>query len=223
MTSNVPPQWLTRDYWQGRFIANDTPWELGHPSRALLEAFDLLQGQGVSVDGKGVLSPGCGRGSDALALAERGARVVAVDWSPVAVEDIQARYRRLSHIRGNVEVEAGDFFALKPRPVDIVAEHTFFCAIDPTARERYVERIAEWLVPGGYLVGNFFVLSEEEAVALRGLSLTQSGEGPPFATTVTELERLLAGRFEKVVLRPALRLEPDRRPGMEWIGIFKRR
>jgi cyclopropane fatty-acyl-phospholipid synthase-like methyltransferase len=223
MTSNVPPQWLTRDYWQGRFIENDTPWELGHPSSALLEAFEYLEGQGVSVDGKRVLSPGCGRGSDAIALAERGARVVAVDWSPVAVEDIQARYRRLSHIRGNVEVEAGDFFTLKPRPVDIVAEHTFFCAIDPTARERYVKRIAEWLVPGGYLVGNFFVLSEEEALALRGLSLTQSGEGPPFATTAEKLRALMEDRFDEVLLRPALNSEPDRRPGMEWIGIFRRR
>ncbi len=223
MTSNVPPQWLTRDYWQGRFIENDTPWELGHPSSALLEAFEYLEGQGVSVDGKRVLSPGCGRGSDAIALAERGGDVVAVDWSPVAVDDIRARSNQIPHIRGRVEVRAGDFFALPPIPVDFVAEHTFFCAIDPTARERYVERIATWLAPGGYLVGNFFLLCEEEARALPGLSLTQSGEGPPFATTAEDLRRLLGGRFEEVVLRPALRSEPDRRPGMEWVGIFRRR
>jgi hypothetical protein len=83
--------------------------------------------------------------------------------------------------------------------------------------------MAAWLVSGGYLVGNLFVLSEKEASVLPNLSLTSTGEGPPFATTMTELRRLLSSTFEEILLRPATRSEPDRRPGMEWVGIFRRR
>jgi len=204
-------------------MSSDTPWELGHPSVVVLEAFDELARRGEDIVGKRILSPGCGTGSDAIALAERGARVLAVDWSPSALAEIRVRARGLSPESGSVEIESGDFFSMMPRPVDVVAEHTFFCAIDPSARGRYVDRIAAWIVSGGYLVGNFFVLSDHDASKLPDLSLTPVGEGPPFATTVTELRGLLSPAFEEIILRPAIRAEPDRRPGMEWVGIFRRR
>ena len=223
MTSPETPKWVTPEYWQGRFLSSDTPWELGHPSVVVLEAFDELARRGVEIGGKEVLSPGCGTGSDAIALAECGGRVLAVDWSPSAIAEIRSRSERLPLGAGGVEVASGDFFALETRPVDFIAEHTFFCAIDPSARPRYVERMLVWLKPGGYLVGNFFVLSEQDARSLHGLSLTAAGEGPPFATTVAELLQLFGADFEQIVLRPATRSEPDRRPGMEWVGIFRRR
>lgn len=223
MTKQETPQWLTPEYWQGRFMSRDTPWELGHPSVVLLEAVDELARRGDDIRGKRILSPGCGTGSDAFALAERGARVLAVDWSPSALTAIQMRAQGLSPESGSIQVESGDFFLMTPQPVDVVAEHTFFCAIDPSARGRYVDRIRAWLTTGGYLVGNFFVLSDDDARMLPGLSLTSVGEGPPFATTVAELRRLLSPTFEEILLRPATRIEPDRRPGMEWVGIFRKR
>lgn len=223
MTKQDTPQWLTPEYWQGRFMSSDTPWELGHPSVVLLEAFDELARRGEEIVSKRILSAGCGTGSDALALAERGAQVLAVDWSHSALAEIRARAESLSPDSGGVAIESGDFFSMDPRPVDVVAEHTFFCAIDPSARGRYVDRMAAWLTSGGYLVGNFFVLTDHDASSLPGLSLTSTGDGPPFATTVSELRRLLSPAFEEILLRPAARGEPDRRPGMEWVGIFRRR
>ena len=222
MTSRETPKWLTPEYWQGRFLSSDTPWELGHPSVVVLEAFDELAHRGVEIRDKKVLLPGCGTGSDAIALAERGAHVVAVDWSPSAIAEVRSRSQRIARGAGRVEVRSGDFFALEAQQVDFISEHTFFCAIDPSARPQYVERMEAWLKPGGYLLGNFFVLSEHDAGSLPGLSLTSTGEGPPFATTVSELRRLFASGFEEISLRPATTSEPDRRPGMEWIGIFRR-
>lgn len=219
MSNPRGPAWLTSRYWQDRFDTGDTPWELGHPSVVLLEAFDTLSQLGKPVSGMRVLSPGCGKGSDALEIASRGAHVIAVDWSPMAVKSLE---QKRAESTGSIEVIAGDFFQVTPQPVDCVAEHTFFCAIDPTVRPRYAERIAEWIKPGGFLVGNFFVLPDAEAAALPGLSLTQSGEGPPFATTVTELEGVLSPYFSTRVLRQAARQEEGRRPGMEWVGIFQR-
>lgn len=222
MSTTKEPAWLTPHYWQARFDSGDTPWELGHPSVVLLEAFDTLSQLGYPLSGMKVLSPGCGKGSDALAIAGRGAHVIAVDWSPIAVNSLERKISEISSSTGSLEIVAGDFFQIPCRIVDCVAEHTFFCAIDPSARPRYAERIAEWIRPGGFLVGNFFVLPDAEAAALPRLSLTQSGEGPPFATTVAELNRLFSHCFTTRVLRPALRQEGERRPGMEWVGIFQR-
>jgi SAM-dependent methyltransferase len=188
----------------------------------LLQAFDEVRRLGKPISGMRVLSPGCGKGADALEIARQGAHVIAVDWSPAAVKSLQERSAEVARSPGSLEVVAGDFFHVNPQPVDYVAEHTFFCAIDPSSRPLYVERIATWVKPGGFLVGNFFVLSEEEAAALPALSLAPSGVGPPFVTTVIELERLLSPYFSTVVLQRAVRQESGRRPGMEWIGIFQR-
>jgi cyclopropane fatty-acyl-phospholipid synthase-like methyltransferase len=215
--------WSTKEYWQGRFKAADTPWELGAPSEVLLEACAELDALGVSLEGVRLLSPGCGRGADALELAARGATVVGVEWSDQVAHDLISRYKT-AYIpgRGSLEVRIGDFFALNPEPVDIVCEHTFLCALDPSRRVDYAQRIAAWLKPGGYLCGNFFIVSDDDARQLPGLSLTKEGEGPPFGITKDGLLELLKERFSPLVLRPAIKPALNRRPGLEWVGVFKR-
>jgi thiopurine S-methyltransferase len=156
--------------------------------------------------------------------------VIAVDWSEYALKDLMRRYGEIkSSLPGTIEVASGDFFSIAPQHVDLVCEHTFFCAIDPAARPRYVKGLSEWLAPGGFLVGNFFIVSDEDAQALPGLSLVKPaspvdvGRGPPFATTVSELEGLLRGAFERVTLYQSQNSEPSRRPGIEWVGVLRRR
>jgi SAM-dependent methyltransferase len=221
--------WSDPNYWRDRFDIGDTPWELGAPSRVLFEACAELEATGFELSGRRVLSPGCGRGSDALELARRGAHVVAVDWSQHALADLTARFAEIKNtVSGSVSVVSGDFFSIPPQQVDLVCEHTFFCAIDPGSRARYVERLCAWLQPGGFLVGNFFIVTEDEARKLPGLSLVKPGSpagggvGPPFAATVGELEGLLGGAFAKVSLHRSSNPEPSRRPGIEWVGVFRR-
>lgn len=223
MKTEAKNDWTTAGYWQARFEGLDTPWELGHPSSVLLEAFDQVGGS-HSLVGRTILSPGCGKGSDALELVKRGAKVIAIEWSPAATAEIEKRYRNISgSVSGSLELISGDLFSVPTQPVDYVAEHTFFCAIDPSDRARYAQKISEWLPHGALLVGNFFVVSPEEARDLPNLSLTQKGEGPPFATTEDELKRCLSPYFSAKVLRPALKPESTRRIGVEWVGIFERR
>jgi len=124
---------------------------------------------------------------------------------------------------GSLEPIRGDFFSVPPVPVDIVIEHTFFCAIDPSIRSKYAETMARWLMPGGYLVGNFFVIPEEEARERPGLSLTKEGSGPPFGVTASDLEAILSPWFETRVLRQGGSSEESRRPGLEWVGVFQRK
>jgi SAM-dependent methyltransferase len=214
MSQQQQPDWSNPSYWQGRFEAHDTPWDLGHPSIVLLEALGEVESHGVKVEGARVLSPGCGRGSDALELARRGAHVTGVDWSKAAVDALRGAPIRVLH---------GDMFALPPEQVDMVCEHTFFCAIDPGMRLRYVETILQWIAPRGFLIGNFFVVPQEYAQTLPGLSLTQEGKGPPFAVTEADLKQLFSPYFELKVLKPAITGESSRRAGLEWVGVFQRR
>ncbi len=217
------PQWATQPYWQDRFVEGNTPWELNAPSSVVIEALDELQAKGFDLMGKCALSPGCGRGSDALELVRRGAKVTAIDWSEMAVESLRQRYGTpAQEMPGSLEVIQGNFFDIPARPVDIACEHTFFCAIDPAMRPRYVDAMVKWVKPGGYLVGNFFVVSEEEVRHLPNRSLTKEGQGPPFAATVKELEGLFSQHFVIRMLRPAKRPEANRRSGVEWVGILER-
>jgi SAM-dependent methyltransferase len=71
--------------WQARYDTADTPWDLGEPAPALLEWLKMNPGQG-----RRALVPGCGRGHDALALAQAGWGVVAVDFAASAIEEARA-------------------------------------------------------------------------------------------------------------------------------------
>lgn len=216
--------WSTKTYWENRFDVGDTPWELGQASTVVCEALQELGNMGVVVRGSAALSPGCGTGSDVMELVRRGAHVTAIDWASSAVTRVRTRYESEKTPQcGSLTVIEGDFFSVPVRSMNLVVEHTFFCAIDPSTRPKYVERLSRWIKPGGFLLGNFFIVTDEVARTLPGLSLTQAGEGPPFAATVSEVESLLSPYFVKRVLREAHRPAPERRPGVEWVGIFERR
>jgi hypothetical protein len=215
--------WSSKEYWQSRFDSGDTPWELGAPSEVLFEACEELEGLGFSLVGARILSPGCGSGSDALELVARGATVVGVEWSEQVAQNLMRRYRSLRASKnGSLELRIGDFFALQPESVDIVCEHTFMCAIDPSRRSEYAERIAAWVKPGGYLCGNFFIVSDDEVHQFPDLSLTKEGIGPPFGITKGDTLKLFKERFAPLVLRPARKPAATRRPGLEWVAVFKR-
>jgi len=202
------PAWSSPAYWQDRFATGDTPWELHHPSTVLSEALGELKSFGVHVSGARVLSPGCGSGEDALELMRRGADVTAVDWSHEAVSRLSEKIVTLDDAsRSRIHVCEGDLFSVGPHGFDLVAEHTFFCAIDPSQRPTYAHTMAQVVKRGGYIVGNFFVLGEDDFRDLHGASLSAQG-GPPFAITARELREVLHPMF--VLRRP--------RGDLEWSG-----
>lgn len=216
--------WTTKEYWQHRFEASDTPWELGRPSSILVEAMRNVDAFAVSLSHASVVIAGAGRGSDALELARRGAKVLAVEWSSKAALEMQTLYdQQRQTIVGSLEVAQHNFFTLTPRSVDLAAEHTFLCAIDPSMRGLYASTIAQWVRPGGLIIGNFFIIAEDEAAQLSNLSLNASGDGPPFGITARGLRTLFEPYFDECLLEPSPISDPGRRSGLEWLGIFRRR
>lgn len=161
-------------FWSERFERDFTPWDSGGvPSR--LQAF-VAQAERPCV----ALIPGCGTGYEVACMSEAGWDVTAIDFSAAAVE---AARKVLGPWAGRV-VQA-DFFEFVPqRPVELIYERAFFCALPTPMRKAVVNRWAELLRPGGLLAGFFF--------------FDDAPKGPPFGIAPAELEALLAPFFERL-------------------------
>jgi len=79
MESNIDPK------WNRRYAEGDTPWDMGFPSRELIRVLDSGVVSGA-VSEAAAFEFGCGSGTNAMLLAERGYRVVAVDGAELAIE-----------------------------------------------------------------------------------------------------------------------------------------
>lgn len=139
-----------RQFWQARYQEGETPWDLGGPSPAVL----VLVHRYFPSAGR-VLIPGCGRGHEALYLAERGFHVTAVDWVPEPLAHLRHKAREHGL---DIEVSHVNAFELPPLydgTFDVFLEQTFFGAIEPSLYSNYEALAYRALRPGGQLLGVF--------------------------------------------------------------------
>ena len=196
---------FTREDWGARYIAKDTPWDHGDPHpevRRLLDAGEFP----FPDEGRRVLVPGCGPAHDACAIAELGFTVTGIDYTTEA-RDLGAP--ALEELGGRLLCE--DALAHEPEePYDLIFEHTFLCAIDPSLRPRYGEMVARSLRPGGLLVVIVFPVDRPREEV-----------GPPSTLTLEDLKQVLGESFQ-------LRSHSDvqcKRAGREWLeelAVFER-
>ncbi len=136
-----------RDHFASLYAAGAPPWDTGRPGSHFLRLADegILRGR--------VLDAGCGTGENALALAERGCRVVGVDFVPAALA--AAREKAAARgLAGRVEFHLADILAWSPpggERFDAVLDSGLFHVFEDPDRARYVRRLAELLGPGGRL------------------------------------------------------------------------
>ena len=202
---------LDAGFWSGLYQSGETGWDQGGPSPGLA---DFLSSNppgnplGNPPASGRVLVPGCGRGHDARAFASAGFEVVAVDFVEMAIREAI----RLAHSAGHrsIRFEQADFLKLPARlhgPYDLLFEHTFFCAIDPKDRNRYVKTAARLLRPGGYLLGIFYNIQPET--------------GPPFGSTREELVERFSSCFE--LRQDHIPRSRENRSGKELLMLWQRR
>ena len=163
--------------WEDNYRRGETPWEKGMPHPALVEFLKATQVHGS------VLVPGCGTGHDVRALAATADEVVGLDIAPSAISQAKAQ-----PAVGGERYQLGDLFALPPSlrgAFDVVFEHTCFCAIDPSLREKYVAAVAGALKPGGHLLAVFYL----------DPGLEPGESGPPHGVTREELNGFFSPRF----------------------------
>lgn len=166
------------DFWETRYRDQVTPWDAGRIGERLQRYAREMK------PGARVLIPGCGSGHEAGFLAEAGFDVLAIDFSPAAVE---AARKNLGRCAGRVQL--ADFFAFDAgAPFDVMIERAFLCALPRKMWADYAVRTSELLTPDGVIAGYWF--------------FDDNPKGPPFGTSEAELQALLGTRFKRIVDEP---------------------
>ncbi|GAB3392928.1 TPMT family class I SAM-dependent methyltransferase [Massilia agri] len=161
-------------FWDERFAKSFTPWDRGGVPSALR---DFVGRQAAPLT---TLIPGCGSAYELVYLCEAGWDATAIDFAPEAVAQGRARAGQWRE-----RVVEADFFVWEPaRPLDLVYECAFLCALPPAMRPRIVARWAGLLAPGGRVAGFFY--------------FDQTVKGPPFGIARAELDGLMAPYFDCV-------------------------
>ena len=189
----------TPEEWGARYAEGFTPWDVGFPHPELVARLE----KGWPDKGR-ALVPGCGLGHDARARAEAGWHVIAVDFAP-DLEDMVAE--RLRPFGG--EFMRADALKLElDEPVDLIFDHTFYCAIDPSRRPEHGQMVERLLRPGGTYAA--IVTPKGEPV-----------EGPPWGMKPAHITENLAFDFEVVADEPTSHAVP-RRAGREgWFELLR--
>lgn len=158
-------------FWDERFERGFTPWDRGEVPQGLRD-FVGRAGRPLST-----LIPGCGAAYELAFLCEAGWDAVAIDFSPAAVtvaREAVGQWRE--------RVLEADFFRYQPaRPLELIYERAFLCALPRVMWPQVAARWAELLAPGALLAGFFF--------------FDDAPKGPPFGIGEKELEDLLAPYF----------------------------
>lgn len=101
---------------------------------------------------KSVLEVGCGTGSNAIWMAERGALVVATEIAPTAIELAKKKLADTKKLQ--LEFRVADITKEKPVPdssVDFVFDRGVFHVMpDDLSRAAFIERVAAALHIGGF-------------------------------------------------------------------------
>jgi len=164
---------LDQEFWNNLYISQDTGWDLGEVSPPIKEYIDTIKDKNISI-----LIPGCGNSHEAEYLLSQGfSDITVIDIAPTLVENLQQKFKN----NFNIKIVLGDFFAHQGE-YDLIIEQTFFCALPPSMRQKYVLKMHQLLVEKGKLVGLLF-------------NKTFEG-GPPFGGNQAEYEQLFKNYFE---------------------------
>lgn len=193
--------------WEDAWREGRTGWDAGQSPPALIELVE----RGELPLGR-ALVPGCGAGYDVLTLASETRVAVGLDVAPTAAERFAA-LRETHRVAGDrARIEVADFFAYEPEArFDLIWDYTFLCAIQPSQRQAWLDKVDALLAPSGELVTLVFPATAEPPF----------GAGPPFALPPDEVRALLTRRFTPVVFEPVRESHPGR-AGMEWLGRWRR-
>lgn len=169
VTCDLP---LDQTYWDNQYQVNATGWDLGKVSPPIKAYIDTIDNKETKI-----LIPGCGNTYEAEYLLQQGfTNITVIDIAPTLVESLKQKFAN----NNNISIILGDFFDHQGK-YDFIIEQTFFCALPPTMRQKYVWKMHQLLTDYGKLFGLLF--NREFEVS------------PPFGGSLNEYEHLFTKAF----------------------------
>ena len=185
---------LDKNFWSDRYQTQNTAWDAGNVTTPIKEYIDQLDNKNLKI-----LIPGAGNSHEAEYLHQHGFyHVTVVDITQEPLDNLKLRCPDFppEHLIRT------DFFMLEDH-YDLIIEQTFFCALNPSLRESYVQKMKTLLKPEGKLVGVLFYNSFLEE------------SNPPFGATEQQYQEYFLPHFEVKHFAPCHNsIEP--RQGTEW-------
>lgn len=179
---------LDKDFWGSRYKTGETGWDIGYPSTPIKEYIDQLTDKNIKI-----LIPGCGKAYEAEYLFQQGFNnVYLIDLTEKAFEAFKTRVPDFPQ----EHLIVGDFFEHQGQ-YDLIIEQTFFCAINPELRTKYVHKMKELLKPKSKLAGLLF-------------DAELNKDHPPFGGSKEEYQQLFQPHFTIKTMEKAYNSIPPR-------------
>lgn len=186
-------------FWSSKYQEGQTGWDMGDVSPPIQAYIDQLSNKQLSI-----LIPGAGNAYEAAYLFKQGFQDITV--LDLAKEPLDNFKRRVPDFPSSKLIQQ-DFFDHKGQ-YDLIIEQTFFCALDPSLRVDYIDKMKSLLKPNGKLVGLLF-------------DFRLSDEGPPFGGDADAYSLAFQKRFHLKTLAPCYNsIKP--RDGKELFIIFEK-
>ena len=190
---------LDNNYWDNRYLNNEFSWDVGDVSTPLKEYIDQLTDKNLKI-----LIPGAGNAYEAEYLFKKGfGNIFIADFASQPLQNFKKRVPDFPE----AQLLHEDFFKLENK-FDLIIEQTFFCALDPSLRKKYVEKMFYLLNTPGKLTGLLFddILNQDK---------------PPFGGTKEEYISYFRPLFEMKTFEPCYNSIPPR-AGRELFIIAKK-
>lgn len=191
---------LDKNYWDHRYSKKNTGWDIGKSSTPLIKYFEQLKNKKLKI-----LIPGCGLAHEAEHLINEGFKnVYLLDFATKPIIEFK---KKVPHFpKENLITD--DFFNHHSN-YDLIIEQTFFCALHPSLRKKYVTHSHSLLKNGGKIVGVLF-------------NDNLKTEGPPFVASKNDYVKLFKPYFKLKVIETCNNSIPQRKENELFIIFIKR-
>lgn len=138
---------LESGFWTERYRQHQTGWDVGYATQPIVNIINKVSNKSARI-----LLPGAGNAWEGEYIWNQGFENLHIlDFAQPALDAFKNRVPDFPH----EQLICDDFFNHSGQ-YDLILEQTFFCAIHPSLRPKYVAKMWELLAQGGVLTGVLF-------------------------------------------------------------------